>query len=393
MANFIRALFFGAMAAAVLAALMGRWAPAAALAALAVAALFVFARLTGEQLIPIGRCVRYTGFTKVGWSAAFFVFFVLASAVQSGANLLYFLAALISSVIVLAISYAAVALRKTSLSLSLPRWAFAGEESRCEVFLENGKAVAPVIALNIEGDLGSAGRFAAAAASLPPRSKATLELPFAPAARGTVHEARLVMWTIGLVGFVKRSRKATLPVVMTVYPAIAGVSAPPIPRRPRDSGRAFTAREGDFAGLREWRPGDSPKHVHWRSSARAGKLLMKEFVLSSHPEALVMLDTFGREGDAFEKVVSRAAGLAVAACSAGYAVRLVWYDQAVRAARDAGGGSLPHVVLRALADIRAQEECSFGELRHRAGIEAASGAAVFEVTAGRAGAEEPVNAA
>ena len=52
-----------------------------------------------------------------------------------------------------------------------------------------------------------------------------------------------------------------------------------------------TARTGggdDFAGLREWRTGDSPRHIDWRAAARGGPLMAKTW--SSNLKGVVVLD-------------------------------------------------------------------------------------------------------
>ncbi len=48
--------------------------------------------------------------------------------------------------------------------------------------------------------------------------------------------------------------------------------------------------EGDFFGLRAYRPGDSPRWIHWRSSARRGELMVKQFQQSDSRELVVLLD-------------------------------------------------------------------------------------------------------
>lgn len=49
-------------------------------------------------------------------------------------------------------------------------------------------------------------------------------------------------------------------------------------------------------GIREYQSGDSLRHVHWRSSARAGQLLVKEFEAGSHATvAFVLQMTSGTE--------------------------------------------------------------------------------------------------
>ena len=35
-------------------------------------------------------------------------------------------------------------------------------------------------------------------------------------------------------------------------------------------------RRGEFFGLREWKDGDDRRAIHWRSTARAGRLLVRE---------------------------------------------------------------------------------------------------------------------
>ncbi len=52
--------------------------------------------------------------------------------------------------------------------------------------------------------------------------------------------------------------------------------------------RGQTSGGDDFAGLREWRAGDSPRHIDWRSAARGGPLMVKSW--SSGVQGLVVLD-------------------------------------------------------------------------------------------------------
>ncbi len=48
--------------------------------------------------------------------------------------------------------------------------------------------------------------------------------------------------------------------------------------------------EGDFFGLRAYRPGDSPRWIHWRSSARRNELMVKQFQQADSRELVVLLD-------------------------------------------------------------------------------------------------------
>jgi uncharacterized protein (DUF58 family) len=50
--------------------------------------------------------------------------------------------------------------------------------------------------------------------------------------------------------------------------------------------------EGEFFGLRTYRVGDSPRWIHWRSSARREELVVKQFQQADSRELVVLLDLF-----------------------------------------------------------------------------------------------------
>ncbi len=45
-----------------------------------------------------------------------------------------------------------------------------------------------------------------------------------------------------------------------------------------------------FLGTREYRAGDNPRHIHWPSTARWGRLILKEFEIDTNLEVTVFLD-------------------------------------------------------------------------------------------------------
>jgi uncharacterized protein (DUF58 family) len=62
-----------------------------------------------------------------------------------------------------------------------------------------------------------------------------------------------------------------------VYPRPAS-DAPAPPQEPGAAGGGAVRRgEDDFAGLKDYHPGDPPRHIAWKAYARAGELLVKEF--------------------------------------------------------------------------------------------------------------------
>lgn len=76
----------------------------------------------------------------------------------------------------------------------------------------------------------------------------------------------------------------------------------------------LTASDMNFHALRPYTPGDDRRHVHWRSTARAGELMVRQFEESRMSKVLVALDT-GRtsyiDEEEFELAVSVTASIAM----------------------------------------------------------------------------------
>ena len=96
--------------------------------------------------------------------------------------------------------------------------------------------------------------------------------------------------------------------------------------------------EEEFRGLREYCIGDNPKWIHWRSSARVQKLLVKEFEEPRARRVLVLLDTnLQRMGiqrfPAFETAISFAGTLGRDMLRRGYEVEYAVSQAGKRASR------------------------------------------------------------
>jgi len=71
-------------------------------------------------------------------------------------------------------------------------------------------------------------------------------------------------------------------------------------------------RSEEFVSLREYRRGDPYRHIHWRSWAKTGKPIVKEFEDEFFVRHALVLDTFTDDprSEAFEEAVSVAASFA-----------------------------------------------------------------------------------
>lgn len=75
-----------------------------------------------------------------------------------------------------------------------------------------------------------------------------------------------------------------------VYPRPAA-AAPPAPATPGPLGSGEAGRgEDDFAGLKDYHPGDPPRRIAWKAHARGGELLVKQFAGAAAPAPVFDLE-------------------------------------------------------------------------------------------------------
>lgn len=151
--------------------------------------------------------------------------------------------------------------------------------------------------------------------------EACLRCTIAPLGRG-VHQLGAVIassaFPLGLVWWQKRL-PAQLNQTVTVYPRTLPLDGFFLYRlKTSNLSRGGLTRTNQAArqstytrGVREYVHGDSPRHVHWALSARAGRLLVREFEAEGFPSFDVLLDLTaswtGRQQ--FELAVEAAASL------------------------------------------------------------------------------------
>lgn len=129
-------------------------------------------------------------------------------------------------------------------------------------------------------------------------------------------------------GLLRRSIDLDDPAELLVYPALIPVADPALRAGAALAGerqQPARARSGDFHGLRELRPGDDPRDIHWRTSARRGRSFVREFEEESGRTVTVILATAldGSAEDHFESAVSYAASLTLLLMKRGFRVGLV----------------------------------------------------------------------
>jgi uncharacterized protein (DUF58 family) len=115
-------------------------------------------------------------------------------------------------------------------------------------------------------------------ADLPARQQVRLELPLPAAARGIVRVERLRLATAHPFGLFRAWTWVHTPLEMLVYPRPRGSLPLPTQSALAPGTRALLGGGADeWAGLRAFRDGDSPRQVDWKAYAREAQLLVKEY--------------------------------------------------------------------------------------------------------------------
>lgn len=113
---------------------------------------------------------------------------------------------------------------------------------------------------------------------------------------------------------------------LTVYPLIVPLERLGLPSRlPQGNIKASRSLLPDatrFAGVRDYAAGDDPRHINWASSARLGRLQVKEYDRTQMLPLAIFLELGRASYDRSSSWLASECAISVAASLANYAVRL-----------------------------------------------------------------------
>ena len=170
---------------------------------------------------------------------------------------------------------------------------FAGDEARFALRLSNrGQRTRHQLALTYarHPQQGKKGR-ACVTLNLPQDESTVAELPVPAPQRGMLSLGRVTVAGRYPVGLFRAWSYVQLAQTCMVYPQPSGVRKLPLTstQAERDSGKRGSGRE-DFSGFREYVPGDSPRHVHWKAVARDQGMPVKTFTGASAADVQLRWD-------------------------------------------------------------------------------------------------------
>lgn len=146
---------------------------------------------------------------------------------------------------------------------------------------------------------------------LSPRGEVEVSIEFTPQRRGRVHFAGATLARPDVFGMMLSHRRLPQPQSLLVLPKryVLPPIAMPGTRQYQTAGVAQASSVGqsdEFVSLRDYRPGDPLRHIHWKSVAKTDRLIVREHEDEFFVRHALILDTFaaGGEEETFEEAVS-----------------------------------------------------------------------------------------
>src|SRR5918998_3898761 len=236
-----------------------------------------------------------------------------AAAYNTGNNLLFLVFSVLASTIFVAWSAGRASLRDLSVAARFPDHIFAGEPAQVLVSLRNPKRLLPTFSVLVEARhqlpaedetrrtllrRAPRPRYAKRALAyfmhVPRRARAEQRVEQTFPKRGHVLVTGFELSTRFPFGFFRlRRRLRARNVELVIYPKLEAASDE-LHLLPMNAGRMLSARRGaghDLHSLRDYQPQDDMRHIDWKATARAARLIVREFTSADERRVHIVFDT------------------------------------------------------------------------------------------------------
>jgi len=253
---------------------------------------------------------RRLSFTRLGrWYTGLTIGIGLA-AINTGNNLLFLVLGMLLASIVISGVLSEQSLRAVRIERRLPAGASAGQPALIGLVARNGKKRAPSFSLELRekgGDIEGRGFLVVLGA----QQTAEVAYRFIPHRRGLHRFEQLEVATRAPFGLFEKSRPLDAPAEMVVFPR----KVPPPTAQPQ-----ALAREGErpedriglgleVHSLRDHRAGEDARTIHWKSSARHGRLIGVDREQERRRRVCIVVDNRALTGAPLDRAVEKAAAL------------------------------------------------------------------------------------
>ena len=258
------------------------------------------------------RAWRRFYFTSGGLAFTFGTLSVGFAAMNTGNNLLYLLLGSMLGFITVSSWLSEQAIRDLIVERGKPHAVTVGHELRLQYSVRNHRRMLPSLAVEII-EKGLPGR--AFVAHVPAGGTVAARSLNSFVRRGIYPLGTVTLSTSFPFGMFRKERDVEIPGEVVVRPRSDRRVREPAAGTGRLA-RAGASRQGtrgtrgEYRSLRGYRPGDDPKDIHWRSSARLKEPVLREYERDGAETRWICLDTRAEPDEAAEVALEVAASLA-----------------------------------------------------------------------------------
>lgn len=332
-----------------------------------------------------GRFGRRLRWTREGLGYLVLWLGLLAIGLGQQINLVLLLAGMAAGPIAASLFVSGAMLRRLRVARRSPAFVFAGEPLVLHYTLENARRRTAALAIEAHDRIAPVDRGAGGGGDVIPRlffarvpggDRLRLRWEGPSPARGRYRFEAMELMTRAPFGLLERRVTTSQPGGLIVYPAVGALTRrwrvvyreASEARRGRRHDR--TARQQEYHGLRDYRPGDSPRWIHWRTTARVGEPMVKEFEQQTEQDLAILLDPWlpragatAEQRTALEDAIRFAATLCMEACRrSSQRLLLGWTGPTPGVRHGTASTRLLHEVLEQLAVLRPAADGSLAAL-------------------------------
>ena len=206
---------------------------------------------------------------------------------------------------------------------------------------------------------------------LPAQGEGSVAMELLPLRRGILRLSGVTVACPDPLGLYRSFYRVQTPQTVLILPKRYPLPAVALPGQLRyqEGGVALAANVGhseEFVSLRDYRHGDPLRHIHWRSWAKTGKPIVKEFEDEFFVRHALVLDTFTDEpcSEVLEEAVSVAASFACTVLTQESLLDLMFIGNKSYCFTIGRGLGTADQMLEILASVQNCADKPFAELEH-----------------------------
>jgi uncharacterized protein (DUF58 family) len=319
-------------------------------------------------------------------------------AISRGESLLWLIAALFSASLLTGMIWPRWLMQRLAVSRHGPQKAIEGETVVFHVNVENGGWLPRFMVELVdrlpfvgaaENDSNHADKLLGCISYVPGRGMRKFQVPLLCEKRGYYRLGPVSLASSFPLGLAEARKTSDHGVQsLTIYPKVFPILSMPLFGAPSQIHRGgYLLPEGsgaaEFSGLREYRRGDNPRHVHWPTTARLNELMVKEFEPLASACLCIALDLAKDANIGRGKQSTLEYAIRIAASVAGYACNQQMHSRLLAHGADplriaSGKGDYHYQgILDALAVVEANGKTPYAQLLTQIALDCVRGETVL----------------